>query len=110
MTALDDKGRPTPLTSTLLQAPKSRMDILNPVEIKSLLENSKLVLKYNELIDRNSAYEILTTKIKSISQTQTEAPQRKSSKSKSQRQNPIVKMLTSATFIRAVFGILKKVI
>ena len=44
------------------------------------------------------------------SKTQTEAPQRKSSKSRSQRQNPIVKVLTSATFIRAVFGILKKVV
>lgn len=27
-----------------------------------------------------------------------------------QRQHPIVKVLTSATFIRAVFGILKKVV
>ena len=34
---------------------------------------------------------------------------RKTSSSRYKRQNPVVKVLTSATFIRAVFGILKKV-
>ena len=34
---------------------------------------------------------------------------RRSSSRKSTRQNPIIKVLTSATFIRSVFGILKKV-
>ena len=110
VTVLDEKGRPTPLASTLLQAPKSRMDILSTAELFALNESSQLSLKYNDLIDRNSAYEILSAKINKINKTQTEAPQRKSSKSRSQRQNPIVKVLTSATFIRAVFGILKKVV
>ncbi|MGB0770060.1 MAG: helicase HerA-like domain-containing protein [Flavobacteriaceae bacterium] len=110
VTVLDEKGRPTPLASTLLQAPKSRMDILSTAELFALNESSQLSLKYNDLVDRNSAYEILSAKIKKINKTQTQAPQRKSSKSRSQRQNPIVKVLTSATFIRAVFGILKKVV
>ncbi|NNL31726.1 MAG: ATPase, partial [Flavobacteriaceae bacterium] len=34
---------------------------------------------------------------------------RSTSSRRSTRQNPVVKVLTSATFIRAVFGILKKV-
>lgn len=110
VTVLDEKGRPTPLASTLLQAPKSRMDILSTAELSALNESSQLRIKYNEFIDRNSAYEILSEKIRRINKTQTETPQRKTSKSKSQRQNPIVKVLTSATFIRAVFGILKKVV
>ena len=110
VTVLDEKGRPTPLASTLLQAPKSRMDILSTAELSELNESSQLRIKYNEFIDRNSAYEILSEKIRRINKTQTETPQRKTSKSKSQRQNPIVKVLTSATFIRAVFGILKKVV
>ena len=110
VTVLDEKGRPTPLASTLLQAPKSQMDILSTAELFALNESSQLSLKYNDLVDRNSAYEILSAKIKKINKTQTEAPQKKSSKSRSQRQNPIVKVLTSATFIRAVFGILKKVV
>jgi len=110
VTVLDEKGRPTPLASTLLQAPKSRMDILSTAELSALNESSQLRIKYNEFIDRNSAYEILSEKIRRINKTQTETPQRKTSKSKSQRQNPIIKVLTSATFIRAVFGILKKVV
>jgi len=110
VTVLDEKGRPTPLASTLLQAPKSRVDILSTAELSALNESSQLRIKYNEFIDRNSAYEILSEKIRRINKTQTETPQRKTSESKSQRQNPIVKVLTSATFIRAVFGILKKVV
>lgn len=34
----------------------------------------------------------------------------KRSSRRSRRQDPLVKVLTSATFIRAVFGILKKII
>ncbi|HBU76715.1 MAG TPA: ATPase, partial [Muricauda sp.] len=63
VSALDEKGRPTPLAATMMRAPMSRMDILNDSEIKDVLDNSKLIKKYNEEIDRESAYEILTEKI-----------------------------------------------
>ena len=110
VTALDEKGRPTPLSTTLLQAPKSRMDILTKTELSSLIKNSQLAIKYNKSIDRNSAYEMLNFKIKTINALKKDTSKRKSSKSRSQRQNPLIKVLTSATFIRAVFGILKKVV
>ena len=63
VTALSEKGNPTPLVHTLLRAPQSRMDVLNEVEIKDILSRSKIVEKYNEVIDRESAYEILNGKI-----------------------------------------------
>ena len=63
VTALDRKGRPTPLVRTLLRAPESRMDILTEKEIDDLVSRSPLVRKYNEVIDRESAYEILEAKI-----------------------------------------------
>lgn len=63
VTALDEKGRPTPLAHTLLRAPVSRMDILTSSEIKDLVGSSKLVKKYDKDIDRKSAYEILSKKI-----------------------------------------------
>lgn len=111
VTALDEKGRPTPLTATLMRAPKSRMDILSSKELSTMMNTSQLSKKYNKIIDRKSAYEILGSKIKKINAT---IPKQKTKqtpyKRKSQRQNPIVKVLTSATFIRAVFGILKKVV
>ncbi|MBB4079274.1 hypothetical protein GGR28_001894 [Lewinella aquimaris] len=63
VTALDRKGRPTPLVRTMLRAPESRMDILTDREIKELVAHSPLVRKYNETVDRESAYEILEAKM-----------------------------------------------
>lgn len=114
ITALDEKGRPTPLAATLLRAPMSRMDILNDQELKELIDNSQLSSKYNKIVDRESAYEILTRKIE-ISQREEVQKQAKEAQSKQQktsrkstRMNPVIKVLTSATFIRGVMGILKK--
>jgi DNA helicase HerA-like ATPase len=125
VSALDEKGRPTPLAATMMRAPMSRMDVLTSTELNALYVESSLVMKYNEDIDRESAYEMLNEKIK-IAETlkakeeaslesQREAQGRKKTKSRSRsrrsrRQDPIVKVLTSATFMRAVFGILKKVL
>jgi len=64
ITALDEKGKPTPLAHTLLRAPVSRMDILTPSEISKLVKESDLVSKYNKDVNRESAYEILSEKIK----------------------------------------------
>jgi len=118
VTALDNKGRPTPLVATMMRAPMSRMDILTDTEIKALLDKSALKTKYNEVIDRESAYEILNAKIaneapkeeapKKTETKSTAAPKTSSAPKKSTAQNPIIKMLTSATFVRGVFGVLSK--
>jgi hypothetical protein len=63
VTALDEKGRPTPLAATMLRAPTSRMDILNPGEIEDVLKESSLIGKYRDDIDRDSAHEILKRKL-----------------------------------------------
>lgn len=123
VSALNDKGRPTPLAATMMRAPMSRMDILTDSELSLLLSNSKLVKKYNEEIDRESAYEILNIKIEQAEAEEVkekarqekealkkeEAKRRTTSTRRSTRMNPVVKVLTSATFIRSVFGILTKV-
>jgi uncharacterized protein len=63
VTVLSEKGTPTPLVATLLKAPQSRMNILSPAEIDSIINNSELTSKYNQTIDRESAFEILNNKI-----------------------------------------------
>ncbi|WP_461532168.1 helicase HerA-like domain-containing protein [Sinomicrobium sp.] len=112
VTALDEKGRPTPLAATLLRAPMSRMDVLSDEEITALIANSGLVKKYEELIDRESAYEILNEKIETATSEEArekaKTDRKKNSGRSSTRMNPIVKVLTSATFIRGVFGVLNK--
>jgi len=126
VSALDEKGRPTPLAATMMRAPMSRMDVLTDSELDTLLTKSKLVKKYNETIDRDSAYEMLNKKIdlaeaeeaKEKARQEQEALKKAESKQKasssssrrrSSAMNPVVKVLTSATFIRSVFGILTKV-
>jgi len=64
ITAISDKGIPTPLVATLLCAPDSRMGILNDHEIDEIVNSSTLVQKYNREIDSESAYEMLIEKIK----------------------------------------------
>ncbi len=117
VTALNEKGVPTPLAATMLRTPMSRMDILTDEEISMLNRSSSLVPKYSQVIDRESAYEILNRKIESIQEdkkdeeTRKEREKQRPSYSGSRRQaaSPVVKVLTSATFIRGVLGILKKV-
>jgi len=125
VSALDEKGRPTPLAATMMRAPMSRMDVLTDTELSDLLSKSKMVEKYNETIDRDSAYEMLNEKIKEAEADEAKekakkekealkkAESKRSKKTttrKSTAMNPIVKVLTSATFIRSVFGILTKVL
>src|SRR5450432_3860676 len=63
VTMLDEKGVPTPLVHCMMAPPKSRMDILTPGEIDAITAKSKLIPKYNQVIDSQSAYEILTQKL-----------------------------------------------
>lgn len=116
ISALDEKGRPSPLAATLLRAPASRMDVLTDRELDDLIADSDLTDKYNEVINRESAEELLQAKIEKANEEEIKAKAKKekekakkrSSSSRSTRQNPIVKVLTSATFIRGVMGILGK--
>jgi hypothetical protein len=125
VSALDEKGKPTPLAATMMRAPMSRMDILTESELGSLLAQSKLALKYNQEIDRESAYEMLNKKIElaEAEEAKRKAEEEKaalkeaeskrkasSSKRRSTRQNPIVKVLSSPTVIRSVLGILTKML
>lgn len=63
VTMLNEKGIPTPLAATMMLAPRSRMDVLSDSEIDAIVNHSKLVEKYNKVIDSQSAYEILTNKL-----------------------------------------------
>jgi DNA helicase HerA-like ATPase len=84
VSVLSEKGIPTPLAHTLMRAPESRMDILTPTEIDNILGRSALARKYNQEVDRESAYEILNGKIAEVqemSASQEQAtPQRKAEK------------------------------
>ncbi|WP_313385564.1 helicase HerA-like domain-containing protein [Chishuiella sp.] len=63
ITALDEKGIPTPLAYTYMRAPNSRMDILTQDEINNINSSSQLVGKYSQEIKKESANNILSQKI-----------------------------------------------
>lgn len=116
VTALNEKGIPTPLVATMMRAPESRMDVLTTDEIEAINSKSKLVRKYVEEIDRESAYEILNKKIEAANQAAAE--QEEQTPAKASKTEPsttsvvtksVLKVVTSATFIRGVFGVLSKI-
>jgi DNA helicase HerA-like ATPase len=120
VTALNEKGIPTPLAVMVVRAPMSRMDILTDEEIASINSSSPLVVKYSRVVDPESAAEILEKKISSAELKRKEAEERKAREKEAGRSSrttttrrrtathPVVKVLTSATFIRGVMGILTK--
>lgn len=72
VTGLTEKGRPTPLVHSLMCAPCSRMDVLKSAEVDDIVKNSDVAKKYNEIIDRKSAYEILSEKAEQRLKNQAE--------------------------------------
>lgn len=117
VTALSEKGNPTPLAATMLRAPESRMDVLSEAEIQTINAQSKLVKKYGQEIDRESAYEMLTQKLEAA-QEQAAAASAEASKDNPKQESgtaemigkSVLKVVTSASFIRGAFSILSKIL
>jgi hypothetical protein len=118
ITMLNEKGIPTPLVHAMLFPPRSRMDILTEAEIDNVISHSKLVAKYNQAIDSESAYEILTGKLQQATQQAEQQKQvqqqqkttgRTAKKDDSFFDNPAVKQIerTAASVLtRSLLGVL----
>ncbi len=117
VTVLNEKGIPTPLVHTLMAPPQSRMDVLTDAEVNALVRSSKIALKYNEEIDSESAFEILTKKLAIAQQRENELinlkaaakAEKKTPKEKDWMDNPMVRSAgrTAATMItRSLLGVL----
>jgi DNA helicase HerA-like ATPase len=63
ITVLNAKGVPTPLAATRLVPPDSRMAPLTPEEIAALVAASPFAARYNAGVDRESAHEIITSRL-----------------------------------------------
>lgn len=90
VTLLNEKGIPTPLVHTMLTSPRSRMDILTDAEIDAITGKSRLVKKYAQTIDNESAYEILTAKLEEAAQN---TPPPKTSGKTAREQSTVEKVL-----------------
>ncbi len=114
ITMLNEKGIPTPLVHTMLFPPRSRMDILTEGEIDNIVTHSKLVAKYNQAIDSESAYEILNGKLQQATQQAEQQKQVQQQKTAAKKDDsifdsPVVKQMerTAASVLtRSVLGVL----
>jgi uncharacterized protein len=114
VTLLNEKGIPTPLVHCMMAPPRSRMDVLEEKEIDTIITQSKIVTKYNEPVDSESAYEILTAKLEEAAEKTAEAEQEQEAEKKEKKEggffdNPMVKQVgrTAASVItRGLLGAL----
>ena len=60
---LDEEGRPTVVERAMIVPPHSLIGTLDPLKRRALIENSPFFYKYNEVVDKESAYEMLKSKV-----------------------------------------------
>ncbi len=122
VSCLDAKGMPTPVEQVLLRPPMSRIGPLLDEERATIMQRSRYRGRFDTLVDRESAYELLKSRAEQaqqinaatppvISQTPSHAPTRT-------RQTPIEAFIGSAAraigsqlgrqLIRSVLGSLKR--
>ncbi|MHB1288489.1 helicase HerA-like domain-containing protein [Georgenia sp.] len=63
VTALDEKGRPTPVSPTRIRAPRASMAPAPAAVLEQVVAASPLAARYANPVDRESAHELLTTRV-----------------------------------------------
>jgi uncharacterized protein len=102
ITGLNEKGIPTPLAAVHLKAPASRIGVLLPNELDEVINASQLVEKYNQVIDRESAYEILSGKIKAAEEEEEEAEEEAPAAKKEKEEKSMIEKASENTMVRQV--------
>lgn len=113
ITVLNAKGIPTEVVATLLTPPKAVMGPAPANVTESLMQQSSLFKKYNEVIDPVSAYEILTDRVNQ-KQTELERPTTEINKGTTKQEKSMFEEVISAPItrqigkeiVRGIFGML----
>lgn len=74
---LDAKGAPSMVERALVLPPESRVGAITPEERRAVVQNSRLIGRYDQPVDRESAYELLTRHFQQRQQAADEAAQAK---------------------------------
>ena len=90
---LDEQGRPTMVERALIRPPASRLSLLTPQERGEIIRQSPLFGRYEQTIDRESAYERLTAR---VGPGEPPAPPERPARAGRQRQSPVEAMMVSA--------------
>lgn len=114
--ALNEKGIPTPLVHCYLRSPQSRMDVLTQSEMDKIMRSSRIKPKYDEIINRESAYEMLNQKLESSSISEKKQPAPTKGRPKQEKStfekvmdSPLTKQVGrtfTTSLIRGIMGII----
>ena len=96
VSVLDDSGRPTPVERVLVAPPESRIGPLTDEERLEHLARSPYRGRFDTVIDRESAYEMLKKKTAAQAEAAELAAQTKQSPRTSTRQTPMEALVKSA--------------
>ncbi len=102
ITALNEKGIPTPLVHTIMRSPESRMDVLSDDEVKEILSKSEIAEYYNEEMDRESAAEILSSKMQEAAEARQEREEEESQAPSGRREKSTLEKMMNSTVTRQV--------
>lgn len=73
VSTLDEKGRPQMVQQTLIKPPKSQIGPITDPQRKQLMGHSLVSGVYDEVLDRESAHELLTARAKQVAEQQASA-------------------------------------
>jgi DNA helicase HerA-like ATPase len=94
---LDENGVPSPVERTLIRPPASRLGPATPAEIGQAIAEGPLAGKYEELIDRSSAYEHLKQRAEGARQVEPDdRPARTGRRPAQARETPLEALAKSA--------------
>jgi len=97
VSVLDEDGKPTPVEHVYIKPPESRIGPLTEQERKEQLSRSPYKGRYDEVVDRESAYEMLKQKAEQLAEaTERESKTKPVSRSRRRRQSPTEAMINSA--------------
>jgi DNA helicase HerA-like ATPase len=102
VTMLNEKGIPTPLAHVMLCSPRSRMDVLTDNEIDDIVRRSKLAARYNQVIDTQSAYEILNAKLEEAAENTAEIQKTATSKRPVKEEESAFEKVANNTIVKSM--------
>lgn len=111
---LSEDGNPSIVEKATILPPHSSFEILQPMEVMNLIDNDILFSKYSEMIDRESAYEVLERKMKTANAQKETVKETKSKKKNSPTDEILNSFMRSVTrqigssLARGIIGSLKK--
>jgi DNA helicase HerA-like ATPase len=97
VTVLSENGAPTPVAVTRLRAPESLMGPIDAATLDAAVKSSSLYGRYAQAVDRESAYEKLTTAVREPQET-PKAASKSSPKSAKEDESMVQQVVGSGMF------------